>query len=346
MSLSSATASPAPAEPLRQYGRLRTADVAVAQKVVAEVYEPHILDPVNRTRLDARLNAVQTGSLTLGYLTYGTETRITLPPNERWYHVNITLAGSSRVSREDGHRGTTAGMCSAAILLPHRSQHIDWDANAAQFALKVPRADLEGQLAGLARKQVAEPIDFDLVVNLTTPAGRGLLRCVDFVRTEWDENGILAQNADSRRHLEAMILTNLLAAATGPHQRLLQNAADMPKPAALQRALDHIHDHIRDLPTLTDLTAAAGVSARTLQCHFLREIGCTPLQYLRDLRLRGARDALVHPRSAELMVSAVATDWGFFNFGRFASLYRSVYDETPSATLRRALGADRALPSA
>ncbi|MFC5994574.1 AraC family transcriptional regulator [Pseudonocardia hispaniensis] len=211
-------------------------------------------------------------------------------------------------------------------------------ADAAQFALKVPRADLEGQLAELARRPVADPIDFDLVMNLTTPAGKGLLRCIDFVRTEWDEGGILTRNADSRRHLEAMILTNLLAAATGPHQRLLQEATDTPTPAALRRALDYIHGHVRDLPTLADLTAAAGVGARTLQLQFLRNLGCTPLRYLRDLRLRSARAELLHPRSADLMVSEVATDWGFYNFGRFASLYRSVYGEPPSETLRRALG--------
>jgi AraC-like DNA-binding protein len=334
------------AEPLQQYGRLRTADVTLAQQVVAEVYEPHTLDPLHHTGLDARLNAVQSGSLTLGYLTYGTEARIALPASERWYHVNITLAGNSRVSREDGHHGTTAGLSSAAILLPHRSQQIDWDANAAQFALKVPRADLEGHLAALSGRQVTDPVDFDLVVNLTTPAGQGLLRCVDFVRAEWDDNGVLTQHAESRRHLESMVLTNLLAAATGPHRSLLEHTADPPRPAALQRALEYVHDHVKELPTLTELTAAAGVSARTLQYLFVRETGCTPLQYLRGVRLRGAREALVHPRSADVMVCDVAAEWGFFNFGRFAALYRSAYGETPSATLGRALGGRPALPSA
>ncbi|WP_327049463.1 AraC family transcriptional regulator [Microbispora sp. NBC_01189] len=322
-------------EPLRQHGRLRTGDAALAEQVVAEVYEPHTLRPLDGTSLDARLNAVQNGGLTLGYLTYGTEARITLPPSDHWYHVNITLAGSSRVAREGGERGTTSGMGSAAILLPHRAQTIDWAADAAQFALKIPRADIEGHLAGLVRKTIDKPIDFDLVMNLESPAGRGLLRCIEFVRAEWDEGGILARDAGSRRQLESMILTNLLVAASGPHQRLLRQETDTVRPGVLRRALDYVHEHAQSLPTLADLTEATGVSARTLQLQFLTHLGCTPTQYLRDVRLRGARADLLHPPSDSVTVADVAAAWGFYNHGRFSSLYRSIYGESPSETLRR-----------
>lgn len=325
-------------EPLQQYGRLRTSDVSLAQHVVAEVYEPHTLRPLNGSGLDARLNAVQNGGLTLGYLAYGTEVRIDLPPSDRWYHINVTLNGSSRVARECGEKGATAGMSSAAILLPHRAQTIDWAADTEQFALRIPRADIEEHLASLAGRPVSAPIEFDLVMNLETPAGRGLLRCIEFVRAEWDEGGILAQNAVTRRQLESMILTNLLMAASGPHQRLLRQTPDTAKPDALRRALDYIHEHVRTLPTLTDLTEAAGVSARTLQLQFLKNLNRTPSQYLREVRLRAAREDLLHPRSATVTVTDVAVALGFYNLGRFSSMYRSVYGESPSETLRRAKG--------
>ena len=322
-------------EPLQQHGRLRTDDVDLAQQVVAQVYEPHTLSPVGRGCLDARLNAVQLGSVTLGYLTYGTEAHITLPASEHWYHINVTLAGSSRVTRETGGRGTTQGMAHAAILLPHRAQTIAWAADAAQFALKIPRADLEGHLATLTRSQILGPIDFDLMVNLDSRAGKGLLRCIDFVRTEWDEDGILARNGDSRRQLESMLLTNLLMAATGPHQAILQQLDETPRSSTVKSALDYIHDHVGELPSPTDVAAAIGVSARTLQLRFLNDLGRTPSQYLRDIRLRGVRDALLYPRSSEVTVTDAASAHGFFNLGRFSSLYKSVYGESPSETLRK-----------
>ncbi len=333
------TASPVhPADPLQQHGRLRTDDAALAQAVVAEVYEPHVLEPIGSKRLDARLNAVQLGGCTLGYLTYGTESRITLPPSEQWYHINVTLSGSSHVARENGQRAVTMGLTGAAILLPHQAQTIDWAADAAQFAIRIPRADLEGHLACLARKQVHGPIDFDLGVDLESSAGKGLLRCIDFVRAEWDEGGVLARHGDSRRQLESMLLTNLLTAATGPHRQLLDQPEDTPQPGALRSALDFLHEHIRELPTLTELTEAVGVSARTLQMQFLNHLGRTPSQYVRDLRLRQAREDLLHPRRAETSVTDTAAAWGFYNLGRFSSLYKSAYGESPSETLRKSRG--------
>jgi AraC-like DNA-binding protein len=322
-------------EPLHQHGRLHTDDVDLAQAVVSEVYEPHVLEPGGGSRLDARLNAVQNGSLTLGYLTYGVGATITLPPSEYWYHVNITLFGGSRVSRGDSVYGETAAMAGAAMLVPHHSQTIEWDSDTAQFALRVPRADMESHLESLTQTRISDPVDFDLVVDLNSNAGRGLLRCVEFMRSEWDDEGILTRYDNSRRHLESLTLTNLVMAAGGPHRELLDQPSRQAVPEALQRALDHAHDHARTLPTLADLTAAAGTSARTLQTQFLRHLGRTPIQYIRDVRLRGVRDDLLHPSSPDVTVTDVATSWGFYNLGRFSSLYREMYAESPSETLRR-----------
>ncbi|NKR46022.1 helix-turn-helix domain-containing protein [Rhodococcus hoagii] len=322
-------------EPLHQHGRLRTDDVDLAQSVVSAVYEPHVLEPHGGGRLDARLNAVQNGSLTLGYLTYGVGAGITLPPSERWYHVNITLSGGSRVARGDSVRGETAAMAGAAMLVPHHLQTIEWDSDTAQFALRVPRVDLESHLENLTRTRISDPVDFDLVVDLNSTAGRGLLRCVEFIRSEWEDGGILTRYDNSRRHLESLTLTNLVMATGGPHRELLDRPLGQEVPDALQRAVDYVHDHARSLPTLTDLTAVSGSSARTLQNQFLRHFDRTPIQYIRDVRLRGVRDDLLHPDSPDVTVTDVAASWGFYNLGRFSSLYREVYGESPSETLRR-----------
>src|SRR5690606_6423985 len=197
-------------EPLRQHGRLHTDDVSVAQDVVAEVFEPHTLEPLAAKRLDARLNAVQIGEVTLGYLTYGTETRISLPPRGQGYHVNVTLAGSSRIARTDGERGETEGLRGAAVLLPHRTHTIEWAHDAAQFGIEIPRTALGAHLSDLTRTQVTGPDDFGLSIDLTSRAGRGLLRCLDFVRREWDEDGVLAQHRSEEHTSELQSRENLV----------------------------------------------------------------------------------------------------------------------------------------
>lgn len=325
-----------PIEPLHQYGKLRTSDVDVAEGVVSEVFEPHRLAVPSAQPLQARLNAVQTGCLTLGYLAYGTQAKINLPPSELWYHVNITLTGTSSVIRESGNTSRTSGLQSGAVLLPHDAQRIEWNADTTQFALKVPRPDLEGHLSQLTQRKINAPLDLGLELNLTGVAGKSLLRAVQFVTSEWDEGGILLQNAQSRRQMQDLILTNLLLATSGPHQVLLQEEG-ASQHRVLKSTIDYIHDHASELPTLTDLTMISGVSARTLQMHFVREVGCTPLQYLRDVRLKAVRKELLEPSSDTATVTDIATYWGFYNHGRFSSQYREKYGELPSETLRMSM---------
>lgn len=327
--------SPVECEPLHQHGRLRTQDVDQAQAVVAEVFEPHVLEPLGNGLLDARMNAVQTNSITLGYLTYGRPARIDLPRNDKWYHVNVTLSGGSCVRRSDGEADLTEGGASAAVLLPHRSQTIEWGARTEQLAIRVSRSSLESHLEAMTNRAVTGPVDFGLRVDLTTPPGRGLVRALEFATSEWDHNGMLTTNPTARRQLESMLLSSLLLSAPGQHQGWLQggdSGRDRPDAAARVRA--YLHENAHEIPTLPDILRVGQVSARTLQTQFRSAYGCTPMQYLRDLRLRNARRDLLSSAGEE-SVTDIAMRWGFYHLGRFSAVYSDQFGELPSRTLGR-----------
>ena len=77
------------------------------------------------------------------------------------------------------------------------------------------------------------------------------------------------------------------------------------------------------------------MSRRTLQYCFEDVLGINPVQYLRILRLNGARRQL---REAETRhVRDVAADWGFWHFSQFSSDYRKLFGHSPSETLKQGL---------
>ena len=93
-----------------------------------------------------------------------------------------------------------------------------------------------------------------------------------------------------------------------------------------------------DLPlSLGNLAVIGGVSARSLQYTFRRHRGCSPMEFLRRIRLERVRDELLHPIH-DTTVTSAAMRWGFLHLGRFAAEYRARFNESPSATL---YGADR-----
>jgi AraC-like DNA-binding protein len=104
-------------------------------------------------------------------------------------------------------------------------------------------------------------------------------------------------------------------------------------PADVVRALDLM----RGTPGQVDLDTlarAAGVRPRTLEAHFRRFLGTTPLGWLRRSRLARARHQLLSAKPATT-VTDVACAGGFSQLGRFAGEYRRYYGELPSETLRR-----------
>ena len=121
-----------------------------------------------------------------------------------------------------------------------------------------------------------------------------------------------------------------------------------PLPRDVKTALELLRANPAREGRIDDLSEAAGVKRRTLEKHFRRFLGRTPVEVRRDFRLeRARRDLLRAPSGAA--VTEIALRHGFNHLGRFAALYRARYGESPSATLARsrhvmALGGGSNLP--
>lgn len=101
------------------------------------------------------------------------------------------------------------------------------------------------------------------------------------------------------------------------------------------KARDYLLAHRDRTVTVPELCQALFVSRRTLQYCFEDVLGINPVQYLRILRLNGARRQL---RDADTRhVRDVAADWGFWHFSQFSSDYRKLFGHSPSEALRQGL---------
>ena len=138
-----------------------------------------------------------------------------------------------------------------------------------------------------------------------------------------------------RRRIEASALMRLVDVLTPGGESEERPARPSQRYAAVRRVEEYLEAHPGDVPTIPELCALAGVSQRTLAYAFREHMRTTPVRFLRVHRLNGARRDLRDAEPGAVTVTDVALRWGFTELGRFAVEYRRLFDEAPSATLRR-----------
>ena len=119
---------------------------------------------------------------------------------------------------------------------------------------------------------------------------------------------------------------------------LPQNAESVKRPstrAALVRRAVEISDAALGHKSISQICLELRVSQRALNYAFRSQVGEPPVRYLRMRRMNQVRRQLRGAEPDEMTISSVATDFGFYDAGRFSVEYRKLFGESPSATLRR-----------
>jgi AraC-like DNA-binding protein len=86
---------------------------------------------------------------------------------------------------------------------------------------------------------------------------------------------------------------------------------------------------------LPEICAAVGAAERTLRAACEQHLGMGPIRYLALRRMHLVHRALLRAARSATTVTRIATDYGFWELGRFSVNYRTLFGETPSATLQR-----------
>jgi AraC-like DNA-binding protein len=305
-----------------------------AREAVTRIYLRHDLIGSEDT-MRMRLNAVSDRHMTLGYLTYQADAELIMPATENSYVVNLTVVGQTRASRGDGGREVTVANDRGLVLSPVQSNRVRWSADAEQLHLKIPRPSLESHLSDLLGKPVTGVVDFDYGLDLTTGAGRSLLRSVQFLATELDRPAGLADLPLARERLEAYVLTSLLHAGRHQYSDALSGNEDVRRLGRLAPVVQYIEANADSVLTPEILAKVGCVSVRTLHAAFQEQLGESPMAYVRRIRLSRVRAELLRADPQKERVTDIALRWGFLHQSRFAQQYREQFNELPSVTLHR-----------
>jgi transcriptional regulator GlxA family with amidase domain len=113
-----------------------------------------------------------------------------------------------------------------------------------------------------------------------------------------------------------------------------RQAASLSREEAVRRAEAYWQASIDAPMPVSVLCRRVGLSERALRDAFYSVRGMGPKRWLVTVRLQGVRNALTGTCAEPTTVTDAAADYGFYELGRFAAIYREAFGETPSDTLR------------
>lgn len=265
--------------------------------------------------------------------TYGSAVEIgTSPPIGR---VSVCFVFGGQMLIDDGGHAFVANQQHAAAFSFHDKLTMRWAPGMRQLMLTIDKQLIEKYLESLLHEPVRAPLRFQGDIDIAG-SGQGITAAVRTMRRAFTLCGLAGPSPVLAAEIEHSILTAMLLTQRHNYTESIFAVPTLPSPRTVRRVVELIDAAPEKAFTVASLAMHAGVSERSLHAAFRRQVGMSPMSYVRVRRLQQAHDELLHlDPSAGVTVTDVALRHGFTHTGRFAAAYRRRFGEPPSATLRR-----------
>jgi AraC-like DNA-binding protein len=200
-------------------------------------------------------------------------------------------------------------------------------------SMSLPMADMASVGTTMAGCDLTPPRD---TLTLTPPpsAMAKLLRLHAAAGHLAEEAPEIVANPDAARGLEQALIEAMIGCLVEGETRE-DSLAQRHHELIMRRFRRVVEEHPEEPLYIPEICKAIRVSQRTLSACCQEHLGVAPKRYLLLRRMHLARRALREAAPDAATVTDITTRYGFWQLGRFAVEYQSLFGESPSATLRR-----------
>ena len=319
------------AQPLARFPLVDTSCPEETRAAFARTYAKPQLEFIDRERkLQTKINHCQLTDVGLIYASCAADLYIGYPETELATQIfsvhgkcQVVTSGTSITVRPD---------CSA-VISPREPLRITSKADYRRLLLTIKSRALANKMSAIVGKTCGETLRFDPKQNYALYAAT-TLRAHFFFLVD-----ILNRSTAPLPHFvlsefEQTLMVMFLQANRHNCSQLLEQKPRHCASLQIDRAEAYIEANWRRAITLESLAEISGVSAFSLFRSFKNNRGYSPMEFLRRVRLRHAREFLLHP-DASTTVAETASSCGFADARRFESDYVLAFGESPFAALGR-----------
>jgi AraC-like DNA-binding protein len=275
------------------------------------------------------------GKAGVARMSFGGEVAINPGKLDDFVLVQAVITGREHVVTDQLHLNCIPGH--ATVFNYHRHSFFNHFPGTDKLLIRVDRELLETTLQIQLGRSIKQDIYFQPHLSMNTSAGQSWLQTLAWAYTQLSNRPVLSPHLASQ--IGEMLASALLESHESNYsQALLETAEKQVLPAVIRVVEEYLEEHAHEPISIAQIAAHAGVSARSIQLSFQRFRGLSPMQLLKEIRLRRVRVELETKQLAGTQVSSTALNWGFTHLGRFSTDYKQRFGESPSMTLKRRCG--------
>ncbi|MCU1716926.1 AraC family transcriptional regulator [Pseudomonas sp. 5P_3.1_Bac2] len=285
----------------------------------------HCISLAKSARPQANLNHRKFAQLDLCRISYGGSVRVVSPALENLFHLQVLLQGQCLWRGPQHEQYLLPG--ELLLINPDDPVDLTYSEDCEKFILKVPVAVLESVCDDQRWQRPAGGVRF-LRNHYQLTELEGFTNLLAMICQEAEAQDSLLR---VQEHYTQIIGTKLLSLLHCNVSREEQGSASV----SLGRIQTYIDSHLSHKLAAAELAEHACISLRALYGLFERQLGLSPMQYVRQRKLARIHACLIDPHCTVRSLTELAMDYGFVHLGRFAESYRQQFGELPSATFKR-----------
>jgi AraC-like DNA-binding protein len=270
--------------PLNAYPSFRANTVDRITDSVACELGASILEVAKPTMpVEARANRYKLPSGDLWFCSYGLPIKLRFPEGDDLrIQFRHTGAGVTRLGQN-----LAPVTADQSCIIASATAEVDFRSGFQQVAWRLPRAVLLQKLVALTGRAVTRKLEFDPVLEMTTPQSSALRKILECMLYTID----FAPSRPAKlmlRELESSLIVTLLAAAQHNYRNLLDVATLSAAPWQVYRAESYIEANWNQPITVEAIASVSGTSARSIFRAFKENRGYSPFEFVRKVRLENA----------------------------------------------------------
>lgn len=268
-------------------------------------------------------------AMALGYVQYGTDATILNEKKLHCYSLSLPLSGEQELTFNACHILSNREV--GLILNPQEEQTLSISGNCKKLHLAIPKAKMEQVLSELLHQPLQQDLIFLPEMQMQSLYISHWWRQIQSYVEDLQILGV-HQMQYLHQDMEKVLIKKLLMLQPHNYSDVLSRQLHQHQPKELVWAEQFIQQHLQVQLTLPMLCEVAHVSASKLNQLFKDAHAMSPMQYVKQCRLKQVHEMIL--QKPHVNISDIAMSYGFNHMGHFTQDYKLLFNQTPKQTAK------------